>query len=291
METRWLYTTSENFPALREASKETCVIPMGCVEKHGLHLPLGTDIITVSRRAWMASQLETVCVFPDFTFGDIPTTNPKRPEGTIMMPIELEMAMLEHFCEQIARNGFKKIVIYNGHGGNRALLSTFQRKIEGIPHNYVLTVLHTKAHVPHIMGKKILEEGSGCIPELTLEDEELIVKYHKMNMKLGHACFSETARMMGIAPECVHLDRLGIEDGHSLELTQKFSDAGLSLASEGWGYNYPNWFDGDDPYGCNERIGKATLRMEAEWAANAFKVLKEDKDLIRWHNEKWDTNL
>lgn len=289
METRWLYTTSENFPALREAAKETCVIPMGCVEKHGLHLPLGTDIITASHRAWMASQLETVCVFPDFTFGDIPTNAPNRPDGTIMMPIELETMMLEHFCEQIARNGFKKIVIYNGHGGNRAILSNFQRKMSGIPHNYVLTILHTKAHAPHIMGKKLLEEGSGSIPELTKEDEELIIKYHQMNMKLGHACFSETSRMMGIAPECVHLDRLGIEDGHSLGKTKKFSDVGLEVC--GWSMDYPNWFDGDDPYGCNERIGKATLRMEAEWIARALKVLKEDEELIRSHNEKWGTDL
>ena len=76
METRWLYTTSENFPALREAAKETCVIPMGCVEKHGLHLPLGTDIITVSRRAYLASQIEPVCVFPDFTLVIFPPTAP-----------------------------------------------------------------------------------------------------------------------------------------------------------------------------------------------------------------------
>ena len=112
-----------------------------------------------------------------------------------------------------------------------------------------------------------------------------------MNMKLGHACFSETARMMGIATECVHLDRLGIEDGHSRNVTQKFTDAGLELKSGGWGYNYPNRFDGDDPYGCNERIGKATLRLEAEWAANAYKVIKEDEDLIRWLNEAWNSNL
>ena len=45
METRWLYTNSYDFPALREASAYTCLIPMGCVEKHGLHLPLGTDIL------------------------------------------------------------------------------------------------------------------------------------------------------------------------------------------------------------------------------------------------------
>ena len=53
METRLLYVTNENLPALREASKDICVIPMGCVEKHGLHGPLGADIIiarTMSRK-------------------------------------------------------------------------------------------------------------------------------------------------------------------------------------------------------------------------------------------------
>ena len=45
METRWLYVTSEGFEELREKTQRTCVIPIGCVEKHGLHLPLGTDIL------------------------------------------------------------------------------------------------------------------------------------------------------------------------------------------------------------------------------------------------------
>ena len=72
METRWLYTTSEDFAALRDAAERVCVIPMGCIEKHGLHLPLGTDIVKGSYIAHRASQLETVCIFPDFTFGDVP---------------------------------------------------------------------------------------------------------------------------------------------------------------------------------------------------------------------------
>ena len=48
METRWAYTTSENFASLIEESKGVCVIPMGCLEKHGLHLPVGTDIMLAS---------------------------------------------------------------------------------------------------------------------------------------------------------------------------------------------------------------------------------------------------
>ena len=60
METRWLYTTSENLPLLREASKETCVIPMVCIEKHGLHLPLGTDIIEASGVAFAAHTMALI---------------------------------------------------------------------------------------------------------------------------------------------------------------------------------------------------------------------------------------
>ena len=48
METRWLYNTPETLLNLREVSNGTCIIPMGCVEKHGLHMPLGTDIIEAS---------------------------------------------------------------------------------------------------------------------------------------------------------------------------------------------------------------------------------------------------
>ena len=48
METRWLYVTSEELEKLRDEVKGVCVIPMGAIEKHGLHLPLGTDIIQAS---------------------------------------------------------------------------------------------------------------------------------------------------------------------------------------------------------------------------------------------------
>ena len=102
METRWLYTTSENFYKLRDESNLTCVIPMGCVEKHGLHLPLGTDIIHSSHIAYLASQLETVTVFPDFTFGDVSGTDFNQPEGTITLPLETIMLLLEQLCDSIS---------------------------------------------------------------------------------------------------------------------------------------------------------------------------------------------
>lgn len=287
MDTRWLYVTAEEFPKLRDMAKKTCVIPVGCVEKHGLHLPLGQDILAASRIVWEASKLEPVCVFPDFTFGDISGgTNPDQ--GFIEMPLELRNEMLLHFCREISRCGFKKIMIYNGHGGNAHWLRSFLRKVDQQPHDYVVCVVNCDLSAPHPMAKKILEEGRSAVPELTDEDAELILKCHEEKMQVGHACFGETAYMLAISPEHVRMDRLGVESGKSLGLTRKFAEAGIFMRDGGWGIDYPNAFSGDDPYGCNERIGKAAVRLEAERLANAIRVIKEDEDLLRWNREKWE---
>lgn len=290
METRWLYVTSEEFAKLRDASKEVCVIPMGCVEKHGLHLPLGTDIMRAKTLAYEASQLETFCVFPDFTFGDKAEGYP-MPDGTITLPLETEMLLLEQLCDQIARNGFKKIAIYSCHGGNRGWLRVFLRKMENKLHNYVVVLAEYPNSAPHGLAEAIMEKGAEAFPELNEEDIALLMKYHEAGMKCGHACFNETAHIMGAYPETVHLDRLGIEDGHSRNLTAQYSQNGIIIRDGGWGINFPDSFDGDDPVGCNERIGKAAIRLEAERLAASIKFLKEEDKLVQWHNQNWGTNL
>lgn len=287
IETRWLYTTSEKFPALVEASKGVCIIPMGCVEKHGLHLPLGQDIIQASHLAYMASQLETACVFPDFTFGDIPSNSPNLPAGSITLPMDMEMDLLETLCEQISRNGFKKILVYNGHGGNASVLTAFMRKLENKYHDFVMGVVHVGLSAPHTLAQEIIANGPDAVPEMTQEDIDLVLEYHEENMRIGHACFGETAYAMGICPESVHLERLGIEDGANRHVADYFQSAGIQIRDWGWDANFPNAFDGDDPVGCNERIGKAALRLEARRFAEAIRVMKEDENLMKWHKAAW----
>ena len=285
METRWLYHTSETFPQLVEEAKGVCVIPMGCVEKHGLHLPLGQDIIQASHIAHMASQIETVCVFPDFVFGDYCVAAPNQPAGTITLPLETEMLLLEQLCEQISRNGMKKILIYNAHGGNRTWLSTFLRKIYNKKHDFVVGVVFIDLPAPHTLADILLEKGSGSLEGLTPEDEAVLLRHRAQNTLLGHGCFGETAFMMGIAPEAVHLDRLGIESGLPNHKTDYLSEAGIQIMNYGWDIEYPNNYCGHDPVDCNERIGKVALRTEAERLANAFRIFKEDENVLKWHND------
>ena len=281
METRWLYTSSPDLKKLCEASKGVCVIPMGCIEKHGLHLPLGTDILHASAITYAASQIETFTVFADYTFGDVPMGSPTAPAGTITLPIELELKLLMTYCDQIARWGYKKIVLYNGHGGNTALVELALREWTEEKRDYVLCSIFVDLPALKKMGEIIETEGSGSIPELTLEDEEYLVKCYKNKIKGGHACLGEAAHIMGIAPESVHLDRLGIESGLCTHVTDYLADAHLSIMSGGWDINYPNSFSGED-FECNERIGKASIRLSAERLAAKIKIIKEDTNIEKW---------
>lgn len=288
METRWLYTTSEHFDALREASKGTCVIPMGCLEKHGLHLPVGTDVIEASTVSYEASKLESFCVFPDFVFGDQGGPSPNMPAGTIALTGDLILELLYQLCDEIARNGFHKIVICNSHGGNRPILSHFARHLsDRKKEDYTFACYDMRSMTcPRMMGKILEEQGPGSVPELTPDDEALVRKYYRENMRLGHACMGETALVMGAAPESVHLDQLGIESGQSRNLSAPYHAVGLTNFGA-WKMDFPDWFEGDDPVGCNERIGKAAIRLEAEQMAKAIKLVKEDDFLKECQRKCW----
>ena len=286
METRWLYRTSGDFAALREASEGVCVIPMGCVEKHGLHLAVGTDILLASHIAYLASQKETFCVFPDFTFGDLPNNYPIKPEGSmsegnITLSLETEILLLDELVRQISRNGYKKILVYNGHGGNISWLNAFLRKLGNTKRDFVMGVVHLGLPAPHDMARYLLEHGSGSIPELTPEDEEILLRQRREGMLSGHAGMGECSLMMGVSPDAVHPEMLGIESGKPTGRAGKLRRAGVRLADDGWDINVPNAFYGDDPYGLSETIGKASVRIEVDKLCEAVRAFKEDDYLLK----------
>lgn len=280
METRWMYHTSGSFAELREAAKGTCLIPMGCVEKHGLHMALGTDMMIASTVAYMASQIEPVAVFPDLNFGDVPERRNEHTDGTLTLPVETQFLLLEQLCDQIYINGFRKILLYNTHGGNNSWISAFIRNLDNKEKRYTVAKVFVEEQAPYPMAQKLLKEGSGSIPELTPEDEALLIRYAEENIVLGHACFGEGSFIMGIAPETMRLDLLGKESGLSTGESAPYKKVGIALKSGGWHLDYPNAYCGHDPYGMNERIGAAALRMEAERLARAIKFFKEDEKLL-----------
>lgn len=97
------------------------ILPVGSVEAHGRHLPLGTDVFAPLKIAELVEQKvrergKEVLVMPPIWYGHSFALN--AYPGTInVRPESLRMYVGDVLAE-LAAEGFKKIVLLNGHGGN-----------------------------------------------------------------------------------------------------------------------------------------------------------------------------
>ena len=121
---QWEALTGGEF---EEAVRETgvCVVAMGVVERHGPHLPLGTDFLNGHKICCLAAEKEPAVVFPPFYFGQI--YEARCFPGTLNLRPTLLLDLILDVFDEIGRNGFEKIVIYNAHGGNSHLIPFLQR--------------------------------------------------------------------------------------------------------------------------------------------------------------------
>ena len=79
--------TAPEFISAVEKSEATCLIPIGVLEKHGPHLPLGTDMLSIGEIAVRAAQKEYAIVFPHYYFGQIHEA--RHQPGTLAYSQEL----------------------------------------------------------------------------------------------------------------------------------------------------------------------------------------------------------
>src|ERR1700688_2107821 len=135
----WEELTAAEFRSAIDQSKGTCLLPFGILEKHGPHLPLGTDLLKVRYEALHAAEQEYAVVFPEYYFGQI--FEARHEPGTIAYSTHLQLELLQETTDEMARNGCKKIIIVNGHGGNENLLPFFALSQLEKPHDYVVYVM------------------------------------------------------------------------------------------------------------------------------------------------------
>src|SRR6266536_5007607 len=120
---RWEELTAEDFHTAIQQSQGTCLLPFGILEKHGPHLPLGTDLLDVRHAALHAAEQEYVVVFPEYYFGQI--FEAQHQPGTVAYSSHLQLELLQETTDEMARNGCRKVIVVNGHGGNNSLLPYF----------------------------------------------------------------------------------------------------------------------------------------------------------------------
>ncbi len=172
-----------------EAGNKIIVLPLGATEQHGPHLAVSTDTDIVGRIAQSAEQAlpDTVLLCPTLAIGS--SDHHLSFGGTISLSPALYTEMIIQMVQCFLGNGFRRIVLLNGHGGNitpvkQALSVLSNRFDEATQPNVVLATYWELA------GKTFAGESPMESPALS------------------HACEYETSLMLHLFPEKVWMDQV-----------------------------------------------------------------------------------
>ena len=275
----WENLREEEFEEAINRSKGVCILPVGCLEKHGQHLPVGTDVIHITEIARLAAELEPAVIFPTMYFGE--KTGAGEFKGTVIFTAELRQQILKETCREIARNGFKKILLYNGHGGNQAMLSAFSRSVLYEKTDYM--VYDYSIGSDFATPKKLLQENYSY---LTSEDRKILEAYTAQKKRYGHACFIETGWVYGVRPEVVRLDKADQESGASVHRFDAFAERKINTPFA-WMADYPNSYAGDMHEGMNERIARAMVEYSTGKLCGVIRFLKNET-ISNAYKKEWE---
>lgn len=103
------------------------IIPVGSIEQHGTHLPLCSDIYDAIEVAKLIAQETDVLVAPA-VFAGLSEHHMGFP-GTVTLSPETFEAVVFETAQSLIAHGIRKVMIYNGHGGNTASVTRVIHKI------------------------------------------------------------------------------------------------------------------------------------------------------------------
>ena len=176
------------------AKTEALVIqPVASLEQHGPHLPVQVDVALVSEVALRAAREiaghAPVVVAPTLWAGL--AEHHMSLGGTITLDLATYHAVLRCLCRSFQRQGFRRVCLLNGHGGNITALTNISAELSielGIP---VVTATYW------------------TLPE----SAEAFVGILERQSNVRHACEAETSMMLALRPELVDQERMSELDG------------------------------------------------------------------------------
>lgn len=247
---RWEELTGDRFPEAVKEAEGVCLIALSVVERHGHHLPLGTDMYEGRGILTRVAALEPVIEFPDYVFTSIPEA--RHLAGTISIDGDLMVRLLDNVCREIARNGLKKIVFVNAHGGNNGLLAFYNMLPLYQPRDYVIYLINPFSQAMSGQLEAPWEAGTD-----------------------GHAGPGETSMMLALRPDLVHMDKIPKDSEHKArERLRALHEVGVQTGI--WWYaDYPTHYAGEASTATAE-TGDRWLNQAAEGVARAVRVIKAD---------------
>ncbi|MBN1479522.1 creatininase family protein [candidate division KSB1 bacterium] len=254
----WIKITAPEIEKLR-AETEVCIVPLGCLEKHSDFLPLGTDSLLAYKLACLAAEKEAAVVFPPQHY--MMVASAAAQPGAIVFDAKLSMEIVERLFEEIARNGFKKIILYNFHGGNRNITPLFlQNHLARQPRDYVL-----------------------YMPKFDWEVEDVIATYCHSNFG-GHADEWETSLMLYLFPELVKMEQVPPrsvgQPQHRLTSLHK-----MDIKTPVDFYSiFPTHYAGEAEFATTE-TGQKAVDVITDRLAQVIKTVKQDDETLRVQQE------
>lgn len=178
-----------SWPEVEEILKKpnVMILPTGCIEQHGRHLPLSVDLRCATYIAELAARKVTdehnirILVAPAVPYGEVSGFS-KFP-GTVGLSVDTFTRVIEDIIRGFASQGFKNILIINGHFGNVVPMAVALRKIGIDFPNLGLFAVNWWSM------------GSDAIQKM------------RKSKVMAHACELETSVSLVIQPENVHLDK------------------------------------------------------------------------------------
>jgi len=257
---QWENLTSLDFAQAVESTQQVAILPVGVLEAHSAHLPLGMDMFHAHYTACRAAEIEPAIVFPAYPYSM--NVESSHLPGAVVFRREVAFQLLENVCDEMYRNGITKIILHNGHGGNRYFLPLFVMTLPEKRKPYVVYY----ADLPNFPGSDEIAEGK----------------------ELGHACEVETSVMLAINSSLVKMDQIP-NPFHNLERGADLQNAGAYTQMD-WYAMYPAMYVGDASP-ANADKGERLMAGEITLLAKLIKTVKEDNltpALVKEFNQKAD---
>lgn len=176
------------FPELRAASRTGTVVvaPIAACEQHSLHLPTFTDTLLVTAVAEGVERAlpEAVLLLPTLWFGA--SHHHLRFGATLSVGVDTHIDMLCDLVVPLLDDGFQRLLILNGHGGN---IDTMQTALRRIQPRYRDRILSAASY-------------------WDLAAAELAALAEGPRKAMGHACEFETSMVLAVRPDLVRRDQI-----------------------------------------------------------------------------------
>ena len=244
----WQEITSVEF-ARSVKEDGVCLLPIGCLERHSDHLPLGTDLYIAHEQSRLAAEIEPAIVFPQYYFGQI--YEARCYPGTITLSPDLLLKVLGELVDEIARNGLKKIILVNGHGGNRHMLRYFCQTLLASRKDYQVYFYE------------------GRYSETQLEE----INAFKETDFGEHAEEEETSMILAMNPAWAKMDQIGEPARPLGRMTDHLDNLYNGFH---WYADHPEHYSGDARPATAEK-GRRLFEMKVENLVNFIKQVKADE--------------